>query len=193
MRSTVSNKACFDELRTLLDERFSTSHNVREYHGKDESFHTPFPPEAVVFAHSNEEVSETVRICHRYKTPVIPFGTGTSLEGHVAALQGGVCIDLSEMNQVLEVNNEDLDCRVQAGVTRKQLNHALRDTGLFFPVDPGADASLGGMVSTRAFRHQCCSIWNDEGKSPRLDRGSVAWTNHPQPEIEPANLLPATT
>jgi D-lactate dehydrogenase (cytochrome) len=150
MRSTVSNKACFDELRTLLDERFSTSHNVREYHGKDESFHRPFPPEAVVFAHSNEEVSETVRICHRYKTPVIPFGTGTSLEGHVAALQGGVCIDLSEMNQVLQVNNEDLDCRVQAGVTRKQLNHALRDTGLFFPVDPGADASLGGMVSTRA-------------------------------------------
>ena len=150
MRTTVPNKVCFDELRTLLDDRFSTSHNVREYHGKDESFHKPYPPEAVVFVHSNEEVSETVKICHRYKTPVIPFGTGTSLEGHVAALQGGVCIDLSEMNEVLEVNGEDLDCRVQAGVTRKQLNHALRDTGLFFPVDPGADASLGGMVSTRA-------------------------------------------
>ena len=150
MRTTTTSKVCFDELQALLDDRFSTSHNVREYHGKDESFHTPYPPEAVVFAHSNEEVSEIVKICHRYKTPVIPFGTGTSLEGHVAALQGGVCIDLSEMNQVLKVNSDDLDCRVQAGVTRKQLNHALRDTGLFFPVDPGADASLGGMVSTRA-------------------------------------------
>ena len=150
MKTTVSSKVCFDELRTLLNDRFSTSHNVREYHGKDESFHKPYPPDAVVFVRTNEEVSEIVRICHRYQTPVIPFGTGTSLEGHVAALKGGVCIDLSEMNRVLEVNAEDLDCRVQAGVTRKQLNHTLRDTGLFFPVDPGADASLGGMVSTRA-------------------------------------------
>ncbi len=150
MKTTVSSKVCFDELQTLLNDRFSTSHNVREYHGKDESFHKPYPPDAVVFVRTNEEVSEIVRICHRYQTPIIPFGTGTSLEGHVAALKGGVCIDLSEMNRVLEVNTDDLDCRVQAGVTRKQLNHTLRDTGLFFPVDPGADASLGGMVSTRA-------------------------------------------
>lgn len=141
---------CLQELQKLLGERLSMSNSVREQHGRDESFHASAPPEAVAFAECNEEVAEIVRICVQYQKPIIPFGTGTSLEGHVAALQGGVCLDVSGMNQVLEVNENDLDCRVQAGVTRKQLNQHLRNSGLFFPIDPGADASLGGMTATRA-------------------------------------------
>ena len=149
-----SNPAIVDpaieELRGLLGERLSTSAAVREHHGKDVSYHKGYPPEAVAFAQSTEEVAAIVRVCAAHGKAVIPYGTGTSLEGHIAALKGGVCIDLSQMDQVLEVNAEDLDCRVQAGVTRKQLNEHLRDTGLFFPIDPGADASLGGMTATRA-------------------------------------------
>ncbi len=144
------NDATIDEIKALLGDRLSTSAAVREQHGKDLFYHQAAPPDAVAFAHSTEEVSEIVKICARYKTPIIAFGTGTSVEGHVAALYGGVCIDLSEMNEVIAVNAEDLDCRVQAGVTRKQLNEYLRDTGLFFPIEPGADASLGGMAATRA-------------------------------------------
>ncbi len=140
----------FSELRALLGERFSTSEAVRQQHGKDESFHEVAAPDAVAFANSTDEVAAIVTACARHKTPVIAFGTGTALEGHVQALHGGVCIDLSQMNEILQVNGEDLDCRVQPGVTRKQLNNDLRDSGLFFPIDPGADASLGGMTATRA-------------------------------------------
>ena len=139
-----------EELRALLGERLSTSAAVREHHGKDVSYHAGYPPEAVAFAQSTEEVAQIVRVCAAHGKPVIPYGTGTSLEGHVAALQGGISIDVSQMAEIIEVNTEDLDCRVQAGVTRKQLNEYLRDTGLFFPIDPGADASLGGMAATRA-------------------------------------------
>ena len=145
----VSN-AVIEELRGVIGDRVSTAAAVREHHGNGEDYFTPIPPDAVCFAHSTEEVSDLVKICARHGVPVIPFGTGTSLEGHVVAVCGGICIDVSEMDVILEVNAEDLDCRVQAGVKRKQLNESLRDTGLFFPVDPGADASIGGMSATRA-------------------------------------------
>jgi D-lactate dehydrogenase (cytochrome) len=148
--SASSKDPCLQELQKLLGERLSLSESVREQHGRDESFHASAPPEAVAFVENNDEVAQIARICFQYKKPIIPFGTGTSLEGHVAALHGGVCLDVSGMNQVLEVNENDLDCRVQAGVTRKQLNQHLRNSGLFFPIDPGADASLGGMTATRA-------------------------------------------
>ena len=138
------------EFKALLGDRFSTSAAVREHHGKDESYHPNFPPDGVAFATSTEEVSAIVKICAKHRLPIVPFGTGTSLEGGVAALAGGICIDVSGMKEVLRVSPEDLDVTVQAGVTRKQLNEHLRDTGLFFPIDPGADASLGGMASTRA-------------------------------------------
>ncbi|MGF1629696.1 MAG: FAD-binding oxidoreductase [Kiloniellaceae bacterium] len=137
-------------LRALLGERLSTAQAVREHHGKDASYHAMEMPDAVAFAESTEEVSAIVKLCARHKCPVIAFGTGTSLEGQVQATHGGVCIDLSGMKAILEVNEADLDCRVQAGVTRKTLNTHLRDTGLFFPIDPGADASLGGMAATSA-------------------------------------------
>ena len=146
----VFNKAIVDQLRAELGDRVSTSRAVREHHGRGEDWFPVTPPDAVCFVESNEEVAGIVRICADHKIPVIAYGTGTSLEGHVTAPYGGVCIDLSGMNEVVEVNREDLDCRVQAGVTRKQINEYLRDTGLFFPVDPGADASLGGMAATRA-------------------------------------------
>jgi D-lactate dehydrogenase (cytochrome) len=139
-----------DLLKQMLGDRLSTSMPIRAAHGKDESYHPAHAPDAVAFAQTTEEVAEIVKVCARFKVPVIPFGTGTSLEGGVAALHGGVCVDVSQMNRVLEVNAEDLDVTVQAGVTRKQLNEHLRDSGLFFPIDPGADASLGGMAATRA-------------------------------------------
>ena len=138
------------ELQALLGERVTTSSAVREHHGKDESYFPYAPPDAVAFPHSTEEVRDIVNICRRHQVPMIAYGVGTSLEGHILAVNGGVCIDLSQMNRVLAVHGEDLDAVVQAGVTRKQLNEYIKHTGLFFPVDPGADATLGGMAATRA-------------------------------------------
>ncbi|MBL8706925.1 MAG: FAD-binding protein [Rhodospirillales bacterium] len=149
-KAAPRNSATVDELIARFGDKVSTSPGVREHHGKDESYFPYAPPDAVVFAQSTEEVSEIVKICARHKTPIIPYGTGTSLEGHILAIHGGICIDVSGMNKVLRVSPEDLDVTVQCGVTRKALNNHIKDTGLFFPIDPGADASLGGMASTRA-------------------------------------------
>jgi D-lactate dehydrogenase (cytochrome) len=142
--------ALLEEMRALLGDRVTTSRGVREHHGKDESYFPYAPPDAVVFPESTEEVRDIVDLCRRHKTPMIPYGVGTSLEGHVLAIHGGVCIDLSRMNKVITVHEADMDAVVQAGVTRKQLNEHIRHTGLFFPIDPGADATLGGMTATRA-------------------------------------------
>src|SRR6202040_1670251 len=114
------------------------------------SYHKARPADAVLFALSTEDVQQAVRICAQYRTPIIPYGTGTSMEGHLAALQGGVCIDVSRMNKILAVHADDMDAVVEPGVTREALNSFIRDTGLFFSIDPGADASIGGMASTRA-------------------------------------------
>src|SRR4030088_19755 len=138
------------ELKALLGERVSPSAAVREHHGKDESYFPYALPDAVVFVRTTEEVRDVVNICRRHRVPMIPYGVGASLEGHILAVQGGVRIDLSQMPQVLAVHQGDLDAVVQAGVTRKQLNEHIKHTGLFFPIDPGADATLGGMTATRA-------------------------------------------
>ncbi len=144
------DQSVVSELKALLGDRVSTSHAVREHHGKDESYFPYALPDVVVFIKTTEEVRDVVNICRTHRVPMIPYGVGTSLEGHILAVKGGVCIDLSQMNQVLAVHEEDLDAVVQAGVTRKQLNEHIKHTGLFFPIDPGADATLGGMTATRA-------------------------------------------
>ncbi|HET9024368.1 MAG TPA: FAD-linked oxidase C-terminal domain-containing protein [Burkholderiaceae bacterium] len=138
------------KLKAMFGERFSTADAVRDHHGRDESPYPPLPPDAVVFARTTDEIADLVRLAVEHRVPVIPFGVGTSLEGHLLALEGGISIDLSQMNAVLAVNAEDLTATVQAGVTRKQLNTAIKDTGFFFPIDPGADATIGGMAATRA-------------------------------------------
>ena len=138
------------ELRGHLGERLTTSDTDLQRHGRDESYHPVTPPEAVVYPQSTEEVARIVRTCHEHGVPMIPFGVGSSLEGHIAAIDGGVCIDLSGMNRVVAVRPDDLDATVEAGVTRRQLNAVLQPQGYFFPVDPGADATLGGMAATRA-------------------------------------------
>ncbi|GLV26580.1 FAD-binding oxidoreductase [Sphingobium sp. Cam5-1] len=143
-------QADWSALRAMFGDRFSDSAAIRDHHGRAETFYPAMPPDAVVFPLSTEELAAAVIFCKERGIAVTPYGTGTSLEGNFLAARGGLCIDLSRMDQVLRVSPEDLDCTVQAGVTRKQLNSELRDTGLFFPVDPGADASIGGMASTRA-------------------------------------------
>jgi len=150
-RPTGGDKeALFERLAARFGDRFSRGQALREQHANTLTWLEVQPPDAVLFAETTEEVSEAVKACAAARVPVIPFGTGTSLEGHLNAPFGGLSLDLSRMNAILAVHDADLDCIVEPGVTRKQLNEYLRDTGLFFPVDPGADASLGGMAATRA-------------------------------------------
>ena len=147
---SIQPSGAIEELQELFGNRVQVSKSACREYGTDESFHGSYPPDAVFSPNTTEEVAQAVRICAKHEFPVIPYGTGTSLEGHICALHGGLCLNMIEMNQVLQVNAEDLDVVIQPGVTRKQLNEYLKDTGLFFPIDPGADASLGGMTATRA-------------------------------------------
>src|SRR3989304_7436164 len=142
--------AALAELTAAFGNRVVTSRAVREQHANTTTWYANEPPDAGVFPQSTADVQTIVRTCAAHGVPGIPFGTGTSLEGHVNAPFGGVSIDLKDMNRILTVHAQDLDCVVEPGVTRKQLNEHLRDLGLFFPIDPGADASLGGMTATRA-------------------------------------------
>jgi D-lactate dehydrogenase (cytochrome) len=148
------SQAAVADITSALAKRYGnrvvTSSAVREQHGHTLTWIENQPPDVVVFPETTQEVSDIVKLCGGAGVPIVPFGTGTSLEGHVNAPYGGVCVDTSLMKRVLAVHDEDLDCVVEAGVTRKELNEHLRDKGLFFPIDPGADASLGGMAATRA-------------------------------------------
>ncbi|MEP5730267.1 MAG: FAD-linked oxidase C-terminal domain-containing protein [Sulfitobacter sp.] len=150
VRNEEGIAAALGVLKQQFGERFHTGQSMREQHGHTTTWIENQMPDAVVFAHSTDEVSQIVKTCARHRVPIIAYGTGTSLEGHVNAPLGGISIDVSQMDKVLEVHAGDLDCRVQPGVTREALNTHLRDQGLFFPIDPGANASLGGMTATRA-------------------------------------------
>ena len=138
------------ELKARFGDRFSMANAVRDHHGRDESPYPSMLPDGVVFAESTEEVVAVVKLCDKHGVPLIPYGSGSSLEGHILAVQGGISLDLTRMNKIVALHAEDQTVTVQAGLTRKQLNEQIRDTGLFFPIDPGADASLGGMSATRA-------------------------------------------
>ncbi len=138
------------ELSELLAERFTTASAIREHHGQGEAYPGVYPPDGVVFPETTDEVSRVMAACHRHRVPMVAWGAGTSLEGHVSAVRGGITVDLSQMNKLVRLSAEDLDVTVEAGVTRKQLNEELKGTGLAFFIDPGADATIGGMASTRA-------------------------------------------
>src|SRR5215475_13700743 len=149
-RDPKAVEAVVRALAARFGNRLVTSSAVREQHANTTTWVVNEPPDAVVFPQTTEDVQAIVRTCAAHRVPAIAFGTGTSLEGQINAPQGGVCIDVRDMNRLLAVHAEDLDCVVEPGITRKQLNEQLRDQGLFFPIDPGADASLGGMAATRA-------------------------------------------
>jgi D-lactate dehydrogenase (cytochrome) len=150
MGSPAYAAALVERLAGTMGSRATLAPGVLEQHGRSEAYHTSLPPEVVVFPESTVEVVEIVKLCANLRIPIVPFGAGTSLEGNTAAVAGGVAIDFSRMNKVPAINASDMDVVVEPGITRKQLNAQLRDTGLFFPIDPGADASIGGMTSTRA-------------------------------------------
>jgi D-lactate dehydrogenase (cytochrome) len=146
----MSIESAIAELKPLFGDRISTSDSVRDQYGRNEAWYPVTPPDAVIWPESTEEVSTIARTCNEHACPIIAWGAGTSLEGHVVPVQGGITLSFDRMNRILEVHDGDMDAVVQPGVTRKQLNEELRATGLFFPIDPGADASIGGMAATRA-------------------------------------------
>ncbi len=143
-------ESAITELKEQLGEKVSQNTSVLDQHGQNEAYFPVTPPDAVIFPASTDDVARIVKICADHNCPIVAYGTGTSLEGHQLAVRGGISLDMSQMNRVLTVHAEDMDAVVQPGVTREQLNEELRATGLFFPVDPGANASIGGMTATRA-------------------------------------------
>ena len=149
-RTPPETQAVMDMAKTFLGDRITTNHALREQHSHGEDTQSPVMPDAVAYLESGQEAAKLLALCHAHGVPVTPFGAGTSLEGHVTPVRGGISIDLSRMTKILEVNAADMDCRIQAGVTRQQLNEHLRDQGLFFPVDPGSECTIGGMCATRA-------------------------------------------
>jgi D-lactate dehydrogenase (cytochrome) len=149
-RTPPETLAVIDAARGFLGDRITVNHALREQHSHGEDTQPPVMPDAVAFIESAEEAARLLGLCHAHGVPVVPFGAGTSLEGHVTPVRGGISLDLTRMNRVLQVNAADMDCRIQAGVTRQQLNEHLRDQGLFFPVDPGSECTIGGMCATRA-------------------------------------------
>ena len=144
------NEQVQSELKKILNGRYSTSVSTRSNYARGEDTFDPVLSQAVIFPETNEEVSKILKLCNEHKVPVVPFGTGTSLEGNVVGNENGITISLEKMNKILNVNVEDFDCRVQACVTKEQLNDYLREDGVFFPIDPGANAAIGGMASTSA-------------------------------------------
>ena len=178
---------------------FGRSHHhqraaLREHHSHGQDTQTPVMPDAVAFIETTEEASKLLALCHAERVPVVAWGAGTSLEGHVTPVRGGITLDLSRMTKVLDVSQADMDCRVEAGVTRDQLNTHLRDLGLFFPVDPGTSlCTIGGMCATLRLRHQCGPLWHDAGERDGADRrsGRRAWGSAPVGASE--NPPPVTT
>ncbi|MEY9429977.1 D-lactate dehydrogenase (cytochrome) [Bradyrhizobium ottawaense] len=150
MGPRVSTSILAERLTGMIGPRASVARGVLDQHGQSESHYRNLPPDIVVFPETTQEVAEIVKLCASAGMPIVPYGAGTSLEGNAASVAGGVCFDFARMNRVLSVHDSDMDVVVQPGITRKQLNAELRNTGLFFPIDPGADASIGGMTSTRA-------------------------------------------
>ena len=146
----MNNPSLKQELTSLLKDRFSLSQSTRANYARGEDTYDPILSQAVVFPETNEEVSRILKLCNDHKVPVVPFGTGTSLEGNVVGNDKGITISLEKMDKILSVNAADFDCRVQANVTREKLNEYLREDGVFFPIDPGANAAIGGMASTSA-------------------------------------------
>ncbi len=150
MTESANLELLLNKLSPLLGDRLSRAEAVRQHHGEDLTHFDICLPDAVAYPHSTEEVSAIVKLCHMYETPVIPYGAGTALEGNFLAISGGLTLNFSQMDKIIALRHDDMDCTVEAGVTREQLNHEIRDTGLFFPIDPGANATLGGMAATRA-------------------------------------------